>query len=328
MELDSPTPPPPSNELVVLLQNVSEQIRKLGLDLKNEVRQEAINTTRQLEAFQSLQALVGDIPAGFHGWPISPDFALGLVRLIRDHHYNLIVELGSGTSTFIELRALDLFDRPQPTDKTAKPRLFAFEHNEFYLSKTEALVQRCTNRAELDLCLSPLTPWSDFIGDFSYYSGIERIAEALKTLQAHHAVAPLKMLVVVDGPPGATCHWARYPAIPVVLDACSGLNVSIDFLVDDMIRTDEKEMAEAWEASLRMFDLHYERFDYDYEKGGMLLRLSSLSDIETTLTRRSKLEKQQREKVEIAKAVTEVEELLVKLDTFTQNAALETEEFS
>ena len=304
-----------------MLQQQAEHIKRLRADLKNDIKREAVNTTKKLEAFQSLQALVGDIPAGFHGWLISPDFALCLVRLIRDRQYNLIVEFGSGTSTYLELRALELFGAPVLAEQSAVPRVLTFEHNEIYFSKTAALVEHCSNRAELDLGLRPLAPWKDCTGDYSYYSGFECIGEILQSLKSEASDQPLRLLVVIDGPPGPTCHWARYPAIPVVLDACSGLNVSVDFLLDDMIRSNEKGMASAWEDIFRIFGLSYERVDYAYEKGGLLLRLASFSGTDTNFGRRAELEGQGRAQAEIASAITRVDELLAELDAAKQQAA-------
>jgi hypothetical protein len=199
---------------MAMLQKQADEIKRLRSDLRKEVKKEALNTAKQLEAFQALQSLVGDISANFHGWPISPDFALGLVRLIRDHRYHLIIELGSGTSTLLELRALELFAPPEDNSGTTLPRILCFEHADLYLSKTQQLVDSCANRSDLSLELCPLVPWSDSTGEYSYYSNLERIAELLPVLAADHPVTPLKLLVVIDGPPGKTCHWARIQRSP------------------------------------------------------------------------------------------------------------------
>lgn len=75
----------------------------------------------QPEAFQALQGLIGDTSSRFgclngyllspeHGFPILPNFAVNLVRLIRDHKYDLIIEFGSGTSTLLCLQAFESFN--------------------------------------------------------------------------------------------------------------------------------------------------------------------------------------------------------------------------
>ena len=62
-------------------------------------------------------------------------------------------------------------------------RLITFEHLDTHHKKTNDLVEGCVNRALLDLRLSPLEPWKNHTGDYSYYSGTESIREAI------HAVA-------------------------------------------------------------------------------------------------------------------------------------------
>jgi len=287
---------------MAILQKQADEIKQLRSDLRKEVKKEALNTAKQLEAFQALQGLV----------------ALGLVSLIRDHQYHLIVEFGSGTSTLLELRALELFAPPEDNSGTTLPRILCFEHSDLYLSKTHQLVHGCANRSDLSLEHCPLAPWNDSTGHYSYYSNLERIAEVLSALAPDHPDAPLKLLVVIDGPPGTTCHWARYPAIPVALAACNGLNVSIDFLLDDMIRTDEKEMAAAWEETFVQFGLSHERVDYTYEKGGLLLRVSSTAGVDTSLERRVAIEEERREQDMITAALSQIDAVLAEVEELKQ----------
>lgn len=299
-------------ELAALVRQQAEAIQGLKTQLSKQIKREIANTTQQLEAHQALQALIGDLPAPLHGWPISPDFALQLVRLIRDHSYDLIIEFGSGTSTLLCLRTLVQFNL-HFADQAASPhRLITFEHLNTYHQKTTELVDTCSNRPLLDLRLSPLEPWEDATGSYSYYAGTAAIGEAIQAV-ASSVGRPLKLLVVIDGPPGATCHWARYPAVPIVLDAASGIDLSIDFLLDDMIRADEKETALAWEQQLQAFDVHYQRVDYNFEKGGLLLSVNSLAGIDTSLARSQALATEKQEQDAIAR----VDELLNELEAQT-----------
>lgn len=280
-------------ELLGLVRQQAKAIESLKTGLSKQITKQIANSTKQIEAHQALQALVGDVAAPLHGWPISPDFALQLVRLIRDNDYHLIVEFGSGTSTLLSLRTIERFGLSSAPCDPAPHRLLTFEHLDTYHQKTADLVSACSNRALLDLRLSPLEPWEDATGNYSYYSGITAIAEAIQALSLAFQGA-LKMLVVIDGPPGATCHWARYPAIPIVLDAASGMDLSIDFLLDDMIRTDEIEMALAWEHQLQTFGVPYQRVDYNFEKGGLLFTTGNLSGVDTTLSRAEEINLLQR----------------------------------
>ena len=309
-------------ELAALVRQQAQAIQGLKTQLSKQIKQEITNTTQQLEAHQALQALIGDLPAPLHGWPISPDFALQLVRLIPDHSYDLIIEFGSGTSTLLCLRILEQFNL-YSADQAASPhRLITFEHLNTYHQKTTDLVDTCSNRPLLDLRLSPLEPWEDATGSYSYYAGTAAIGEAIQAV-ASSVGRPLKLLVVIDGPPGATCHWARYPAVPIVLDAASCTDLSIDFLLDDMIRADEKQMALAWEQQLQAFGVHYQRVDYNFEKGGLLLSVNSLAGIDTSQARSQALATKKQEQDVIAAAIARVDELLTELAAAKQAAANE-----
>ena len=305
-------------ELAALVRQQAEAIQGLKSQLSKQIKQEIANTTQQLEAHQALQVLIGDLPAPLHGWPISPDFALQLVRLIRDQCYDLIIEFGSGTSTLLCLRALDQFNLHSVVQEGSLHRLITFEHLNNYHQKTTDLVASCSNRPLLDLRLSPLEPWADATGSYSYYAGTAAIGEAIQAV-ATSVERPLKLLVVID----ATCHWARYPAVPILLDAASGMDLSIDFLLDDMIRSDEKEMALAWEQQLQAFGMHYQRVDYNFDKGGLLLSVNSLAGIDTSLARSKALATEKQEQEAIAAAIDRVDELLAELEAAKQAAAQE-----
>ncbi|MFZ0408991.1 MAG: hypothetical protein WAM11_12900 [Cyanobium sp.] len=309
-------------ELAELVRQQAEAIQGLKTQLSKQITREIANTTQQLEAHQALQALIGDLPAPLHGWPISPDFALTLVRLIRDQCYDVIIEFGSGTSTLLCLRALEQFNLHSAVQEASPHHLITFEHLNAYHQKTTDLVASCSNRPLLDLRLSPLEPWADATASYSYYEGTAAIAEAIQAV-ATSVERPLKLLVVIDGPPGATCHWARYPAVPIVLDAASGMDLSVDFLLDDMIRTDEKEMALAWEQQLQAFGLRYQRVDYSFEKRGLLLSVNSLAGVDTSLARCQALAAEQQEQEAIAAAIARVDELLAELEAAKQAAAKE-----
>jgi hypothetical protein len=281
-QLAHPDPSQQVEELLRLVREQSKVIQSLQSQLSKQITNQIANSTKQLEAHHALQALIGEVAAPLHGWPISPDFALQLVRLIRDNDYHVIVEFGSGTSTLLSLRAIELFGRNLfPCDQSLR-RLLTFEHLEAFHLQTNKLVSACANRSLLDLRLSPLAPWADATGNYSYYSDTTDIAELVYFL-SHSVQKPLKLLVVIDGPPGATCPWARYPAVPIVLDAASGIDISIDFLLDDLNRTDEKEMALAWEKQFQRFGLPYRRVDFPFEKGGLLLCTQSLKSVDTSL---------------------------------------------
>ena len=285
----------PMEDFTALMRKQEEAIRGLKTQLSNHLKKEIANSTIQLEAHQGLQALIGDLQAPFHGWPVSPDFALQMVRLIRDENYDLIVEFGSGTSTLICLKALERFYPNRTSTREPSTQLITFEHLDEYHQKTNDLIKTCSNSDLAVLKLGTLEPWSDSTGEYKYYSGTELIRQSLSAI-ASSIERKLTILVVIDGPPGDTCKWARYPAIPILLDACNGINLSIDFLLDDLFRTDEKETAIAWEKHFQSLGLDYQRTDYKFEKGGMLLRIEDLAEIDTSLNHIEALARENRNK--------------------------------
>jgi hypothetical protein len=75
-------------------------------------------------------------------------------------------------------------------------------------------------------------------------------------------------LLWVDGPPGATCLFSRYPALPALANKLSPL---AEVWLDDTIRQEEKDICERW-AKDYGFELEY----YPLEKGlGRLTRATS-----------------------------------------------------
>ena len=75
-------------------------------------------------------------------------------------------------------------------------------------------------------------------------------------------------LLWVDGPPGDTCPFSRYPALPAIVDRISP---NAEVWMDDTIRQEEKDVCERWAADYGFY-LKY----YPLEKGlGRLTRQSS-----------------------------------------------------
>ena len=77
-------------------------------------------------------------------------------------------------------------------------------------------------------------------------------------------------LLWVDGPPGATCLYSRYPALPALADK---LSPNAEVWMDDTIRQEEKDVCERWAADYG-FELEY----FPLEKGlGRLTRPTASS---------------------------------------------------
>jgi hypothetical protein len=204
--------------------------------------EEQRKTLLKLENFSRLQNYMGSdfLMPEMHGWPISPDLGVMLIRLIETEDYDAVIEFGSGVSTLIIAKALY-------KNVNNKNNLFlSFDHLEEFLNQTAGYLDRVGLKENVQLKLAPL---QDYAGpdakSYEYYSCIEDI-ENLKS-QIHactHSRNP-KILVMVDGPPANSCEHARYPALPVLNHVFED-NFELHILMDDYIREDEREIVNEW----------------------------------------------------------------------------------
>lgn len=227
------------------LHKQSDDLVRLRKQLLAAVKQEVLNGTQQLEAFLDIQNFFknGEHLPAMHGWPISPDFARYLIQLLEKNDYGLILEFGSGTSTVIIAKTLAHLDRTRQGNPA--PLQVAFEHLDKYYGQTLADLRRVGLAQSVELTLAPLRPYQPPNGNtYSYYACHEKLADLATRLPA----TPVKILMVVDGPPASIGQHARYPALPAVLAHLKGNG--IDILLDDYARPDEKEVGLLWEKDL------------------------------------------------------------------------------
>jgi hypothetical protein len=227
-------------ELSEKITKQNNDLIKVRKQLESTFKQEMLNATQQLEAFLNIQSFFthGEHQPIMHGWPISPDFALYLIGLLEKNDYDLILEFGSGTSTVIMAKALARLNngRRKPSVEQV-----AFEHLEQYRTQTLNDLQAAGMVEAVEVVLASLQPYRAPNGTtYSYYACQEKLAELASSKQGLNR----KILVVVDGPPGSTGKHARYPALPAVLSHFK--TSSIDFVLDDYFREDEKEVANLW----------------------------------------------------------------------------------
>jgi hypothetical protein len=203
-----------------------------------------------------------------HGWPVSPDFALYLIQLLEQNNYDLIIELGSGTSTTLIAKVLEKIAKRRP-DGT-KPIQVAFEHLEQYYTKTCTALRQAGLETSVELILAPLEPYTGPNGEnYSYYD----CQDVLAKLAGNLPKAPLNVFVLVDGPPGSTGKHPRYPALPVIMKHFP--DATLNILLDDYARPDEMEIFRMWkeEASDRKYATKIT--EIPLEKGASLIVLSN-----------------------------------------------------
>lgn len=212
----------------------------------------------QLESLSWLQRrmdIQGQLPP-LRGWATSPDVLLKLHTHIMATKPAVIVECGSGASTLVIADALQ---------QNGVGKLISLEHSEFYGAQTLATLQAEQLQKWVDLRIGALEPWDD-----------EHLnpADAEKKSAWYPKVLVIDVnqvdLLWVDGPPGATCLYSRYPALPALADK---LTAHAQVWMDDTIRQEEKDICEKW-AKDYGFSLEF----YPLEKGlGRLYRANTES---------------------------------------------------
>lgn len=250
-----------------------EELIRLRKFLDASFKKEISNASRQIQAFTGLENYWknGDLPTANtenHAWPISPDFALYLVRLLENNNYDLVIEFGSGVSTLVIAKALSKLTTKR-VDRS--PVVFAsFDHLSEYYCQTLEMLNQAKLGDYVQLTLAPLKDWKAPNGStYSYYDCQEVLASLSKVLSTND----LRILVVVDGPPAATGKHARYPAGPIVLEQFAG--AQIDWLMDDFIREDEKEIVQLWQQEMVALNIPNKSTVKKLEKDACLLQVST-----------------------------------------------------
>lgn len=241
------------------------------------LKKEIANSARQIGDFITLQNYFNTekftgINLETNGWPVSSDFALYLIELIEHNNYDLVIEFGSGISTVIIAKALA--KAAQRTKKKQLAEFVSFDHLEHYYQRTCTQLKYAGLISTVQLYLAPLQDWRSQDGSIQPYYACQSV---LADLAKKYAIDS-RLLVIVDGPPGATCKHARYPASPLVLQHFS--DTHIDILLDDYVRADEKEIVQRWKVDFDTARLQYTVIERKLEKDACLIQIRSLSSKE------------------------------------------------
>lgn len=234
--------------------------------LESFTKKELKKSVKQLEAFLNIQEVLrtGLALPSMHDWPVSPDFAMYLIGMINKNKYNYILEFGSGSSTIIIARALKKL--AIDNNLAHEVRQVSFEHLEYYHEKTYSELCQANLEKSVSLELAPLEPYEFSDGNvYNYYNCREYLLEMFKSSCDESA----KVLIIVDGPPATTGKWARYPALPIVLETLP--HCEVHFVLDDYYRKEEKELIEEWKKILDEKNVPHELVVHDLEKGAATL---------------------------------------------------------
>ena len=180
---------------------------------------------RQSEALQGLYLDLGftrSLPPT-RGWAGSPDYLAELAGYVQRNRPAAIVECGSGVSTLIIARALQL---------NGSGHVHTLEHSPEHGRATRALLERHGVEAWATVVDAPLRDHAIAGETWPWYSINGLPGGAID-------------LIVVDGPPKRTRRLARYPAMPLLGARLAATGAVV---VDDADRPDEREIVRRWKA--------------------------------------------------------------------------------
>ncbi len=201
----------------VLSWRLFRNLQKQSRDLQN-------NIFRQIE---SLSGLYGTLDIQ-HPLPrtrataASPDFLHLLASEIFRCQPQLIVEVGSGTSTLIAAYCLK---------KMGRGKILSLDHLEQYANITRQTIHSHDLENFAEVHFAPLRSY-ETEGDKSCWYDREVL----------DGVEGIDMLIV-DGPPQDVAERARYPAVPLLREK---LHRDTVVLVDDGDREDESRIVSLW----------------------------------------------------------------------------------
>ena len=215
--------------LAVQSERTLDTVRRVGpgleKELKQEIRKESKQTFRQLEALQNLSAVLpaSDVLPATRGWAASPDLLLLLVDLVVTERPSLVVECGSGASTLWLALAMRRFG--------IDGRIIALDHDPVFGGKTRDFLARHDVGDLAEVRDAPLESFSLDGETYSWYA--RRAWEDLTGID----------LLFVDGPPAATGHQARYPALPLLSGSLSPVATAV---LDDLVVPDMQKVLRRW----------------------------------------------------------------------------------
>ena len=250
------------------------ELERVHKSIQSSCKQEIDKALQQTVAYGGLSSYFasGEIPAVTpwkRGWPASPDFVLWMVELIDKNDYDLIVEFGSGVTTLYSAKALAA--REMKNSSAKKIIAVTFEHLEQFFLQTRSLLDQSGVGERINVVHAPLHEYTAPDGTvYQYYS----CENSLSELSSRYKSGASRILVIVDGPPGATNKNARYPAFPIVMKHFAPAH--IDFLLDDYLRGDEKELAGLWKAACATAGLQYSIVEKQLEKEALLLSIAPM----------------------------------------------------
>lgn len=219
---------------LVILAQISENYRRTRRHLAR-IEKESQSITALYSVLKPINAL-----PEFGGYALSADRACKLMEIVLHERPSIIVELGSGVSTLVSAYCLK---------SIGSGKVVSFDHDKEFIEVTRNNLKKHGLLDYVDIVYAPLVD-------------MDVNGENYKWYEIDYTKIPGSVdLLFVDGPPGQTQPYARYPAM-----ARFRKILSKDALVylDDTNRDEEKEIIRRWvvdNANLEK-DINYSGHDY------------------------------------------------------------------
>jgi hypothetical protein len=214
------------------LRHLDEQLKNLGARLGGHILGKLDEKVRELNNALALTQMGYRFPLFLSGWSIDAFLGKALVAHLLEEKPRLVLELGSGSSTLLIARSLQLM-RVEPCEH------IAVDHERRFLDITRRQLELndLADRVQFWLCPLGQVPGTDKV----WYQGL---AERLRGKRID--------LLLVDGPPGPLQVQSRLPALPLL---SRFLNDRCTVILDDAAREDEKSIAKQWADTFPEFSL-------------------------------------------------------------------------
>lgn len=165
-------------------------------------------------------------PILWNSWPIEEEFAIKLIEIIKSNKPTNIVELGSGTSTLIILKTLNMLG--------VNYTLTSFDSDPIFLAKTKELLiyEGVYDDKKVKLIFSPIQDININNVSYKWYNPDDFKFDFNKI-----------DFLFIDGPVGGLCKNCRYPAINIFKKYLGDGSIAI---LHDSKRPDELEILSMW----------------------------------------------------------------------------------
>lgn len=236
---------------IALLLLILHKVRRVHLmSFEISERLHRLESKSLIDLHQQLQALHAlyvelQLDTGLpptRGWSASPDFLLLLARHAKDARPETVVECGSGTSTVVLARCMQL---------NGSGHVYSLEHEAEFVEATRAELKRLGLSDWATVLHAPLRPHDLNGKTWPWY--------------AHENLPELTIdMLVIDGPPITTGPLARYPAGPILFPR---LSTGATIFIDDAARDHDEQTLERWFSEFSEMRHRY----HDCEKGCITL---------------------------------------------------------